>query len=313
MNNPIPDAEQLERLAGAYADGLRTGRMEDAEAALLEFRALVAQFADKPTPESLLREEAERCEASADWAGAEAAYRQMLERAREGDSDNAQFRAHSQLAMLHGLLGRYEAALEEARAAVAAARRADLPTMLFMALDAQALYALRTDGVPEALEAVSEALQRMEDGALYDLARGRALALRGACWVALGDWPAADRDLEASWSVLQSQAAMAIAAGVHSTLVGWWAVTARLRAARGDTNGAVEGWQEAVARSRHLAALPQVSGPYAQSGLALMLHDLGHALTAQGSPYLADEAFAESRSLRQAVGLPPFHRSSATL
>jgi hypothetical protein len=106
---------------------------------------------------------------------------------------------------------------------------------------------------------------------------------------------------------------MAIAAGVHGTLVRWWAVTARLRAAQGDANGAVEGWQEAVARSRHVAALPQVYGPYNQSALARMLHGLGHTLTAQGSPYLADEAFAESRSLRQGVGLPPFDRNEPTL
>jgi hypothetical protein len=313
MIGPTPSPDRLERLLGAYTDALEAGRMEDAEAAIMQFLALAAQTPDEPTPESLLLDEAQHCEATADWASAEAAYRRMLARAQAENHDHTQFRAHDQLAMLHGLLGRHGAALEEARAAVAAARRADLPTLLFMALDAQALYALRTDGVPEALGAVAEALERMEDGALYDLARGRALALRGSCRAALGEWPAAGRDLEASWRVLQPQGAMAIAAGVQGTLVRWWAVTARLRAAQGDANGAVGGWQEAVARSRHLAALPQVSGPYTQSALARMLHGLGHALTAQGSLYLADEAFAESRSLRQAVGLPPFDRNEPTL
>jgi hypothetical protein len=309
-STPQPD---LERLMGAYTDALEAGRMHDAEAAIMRFLALLAQTPDEPTPESLLLDQAQCFEATADWAGAEAAYRRMLAPAQAQNHDYSQFRTHEQLAMLLGLLGRHGAALEEARAAVAAARRAELPTMLFLALDAQALYALRTDGVPEALRAVAEALERMECGALYDLARGRALALRGACRVALGEWPAAERDLEACWRVLQPQAAMAMAAGGQGTLVRWWAVTARLRAAQGDAHGAVQGWQEAVERGRHLAALPQVSGPYTQSTLARMLHGLGHAWTARGSPYLADEAFAESWSLRQAVGLPPFDRIEPTL
>src|SRR5262249_11965147 len=160
---------------------------------------------------------------------------------------------HHQLATLHGLLGRHGAALEEARAAVAPARRADLPTLLFMALDAQALHALRTGRVPEALAAVSEALGQMEDRALYDLPRGSALARRAACRAALGEWPAAERDLEAAWGALQPQAAMAFAGGVHSALARWWAVSARLRAARGDARGAARAWQEAVARGRHVA------------------------------------------------------------
>jgi hypothetical protein len=190
MTDPAPDADCLERLMDAYKDALEAGRMEDAEAAILEFLALVAQTPDEPTPESLLLDEAEGCEATADWAGAEAAYRRMLARAQAEDNPCTQFRAHDQLAMLHGLLGRHDAALEEARAAVAVARRADLPTLLFMALDGQALYALRTDRVPEALGAVSEALEQMDGGALYDFQRGRALALRAACRAALGGWPA---------------------------------------------------------------------------------------------------------------------------
>ncbi len=85
----------------------------------------------------------------------------------------------------------------------------------------------------------------------------------------------------------------------------WWAVTARLRA--------VEGWQEAVSRCRHLAALPHVSGSGTQNTLARMLHGLGQALKAQGSASLAEEAFAESRSLRQTVGLPPLDLNEPTL
>ena len=175
-----------------------------------------------------------------------------------------------------------------------------------MALDWQALCALRVERVSEALAAVRETLERMQEGALYNLQRGSALSLRAACWTALKDWSAAERDLDASWNLLQPHAAMTIAAGVHGMLARWWAITARLRTAQGDPKSAVKAWQEAVARSRYLTALPQASGPFLQSALARTLHGLGHALTAESSPELAEAAFGKSRSLRQAVGLPPF-------
>jgi hypothetical protein len=314
MTDPAPDANRLEHLMGAYKEALEAGRMGEAEAAGMELLALAAQqAAADPTPESSLLDEATCCEATADWGGAEAAYRQVLARAEAEDNTCVQFRAHEQLAALHGLLSRHDLALAETRAAVAAARRADLPTMLFMALDSQARCALRTGRVSEALTAVCETIERIEGGALYDLPRGRALALRAACRTALREWPAAEDDRKASWDLLQPQAAMAIAAGAQGALALCWAVTARLRAAQGDGRGAVECWQEAVVRGRHLATLPHVSSPYTRSALARMLHGLGHAFTAEGSSHLADEAFAESRALRQSDGLAPFDLNEPTI
>jgi hypothetical protein len=314
MTDPTPDVHEFERLMGTYTEALEAGRTEDAEAALMEFFALVAQHTpDEPSPELELLDEAARCEGAADWGGAEATYRKLLALAEKEDNAAMQYRAHESLARLNGLLGQHGAALDEARAAVAAARRADLAPLLCMALDGQAVSALRTDRVPEALAAVCEALERTEDGALFAPQRGRALALRAACRVVLGEWPAAEADLAASWAALQTQAAMVFAAGVQSALVRWWAVTARLRGGTGDVGGAVEGWREAVALGRHVAALPQVAGPHVQSALARMLLDLGRSLATQGSPHLAEEAFAESRSLRQAVGLSPFGPDEPTL
>jgi tetratricopeptide (TPR) repeat protein len=314
MADPPPDADRLERLMSAYRGALAGGRTQDAEAAMMEFLALIQrQAADEPTPESALRDEAAGCEAAGDWAGAEAAYRRMLARAEADGDACALFRAHEQLSGLHGLLGQHGPALDEARAAVAAARGVDLPTLLFMALDGQARCALRVGRVPEALAAASEVLDRVEGGALYDLPRGRALALRAACRVAEGDLTNAERYLEASWAALQPQAAMAMAAGVHSALGWWWAVTARPCAARDDVAGAVQGWQEAIARGRYVVALPHVGGPYAQSALARALHGLGQAHAAGGRADRAAEAHAESQSLRQALGLAPFGPAEPTL
>lgn len=230
----------------------------------------------------------------------------------EGDPLH-RFRAHAQLAALHGLLGRYHEALSETRPELAAARQTDLNTVLFMALDDRALTALRVASIPEALAAATEALAGMGNDALYDLARGKALTLLAACRVAVGDYAAASRALEDARSRLEPQAALALAAGAHAGLARWWAVSARLRAAQGHHQAAADAWQEAVARLRHVVGLPHIGGPYAPSALARTLRGLGHALTDLGSTHLAEQVFAESRQLRESVGLPPFAADEPTL
>ena len=59
----------------------------------------------EPTPDSLLFDEATRCEARADWVGAEAVYRQMLARAQAEEDPYTQYRGHDRLATLQGALG----------------------------------------------------------------------------------------------------------------------------------------------------------------------------------------------------------------
>ncbi|HZT83373.1 MAG TPA: hypothetical protein VFA26_24290 [Gemmataceae bacterium] len=97
------------------------------------------------------------------------------------------------------------------------------------------------------------------------------------------------------------------AAGVHSGLARWWAVRAGLLARRGDGQGAAAAWREAVTRCRHVDARPQAAGPHTRNPLARTLHHLGRRLAANGD-LAAEAAFAESRSCREMIGLPPFDR-----
>jgi hypothetical protein len=298
-------SEDVLALVQQYHDAVEGGRPLDAELAALNVMSLAAQQAlEHPSPDLFLRLEARRCEEQGDWEGAQAAYQKELGRAI-GAGDMADlFRAHDELSALFHLLGDESSALEHARRGAAAARQVDLRPLLDQALEGQARCALRLHNHAEAAAVLGEALAGMEAAPTDDLPRARFLVLRARYRVADGDHPAAEQDLQEAWRLLGPQSAMQVAAGVHSGLAGWWSVSAELRAARGDAQGAEEARAQAVERMRHVAALPQVTGPYTRAGLAEMLQDYGRALLANGRQREADEIFAESRGIRKALGLP---------
>ena len=98
---------------------------------------------------------------------------------------------------------------------------------------------------------------------------------------------------------------MALAAGVHSAVARWWSVNARLQAEMGDWTEAARAWTKAVAARRHVAELPQVMGPYTQNALAETLSDQGQASLSAGLLRESEEALAESRAIRERIGVPP--------
>jgi tetratricopeptide (TPR) repeat protein len=297
--------EDLLALAQQSRDPDEGGRTLDAELAALNVASLAAQQAQEhPSPDLFLRLEAQRCEEQADWEGAQIAYQKELGRAI-GAGDLADlFRAHDELSRLFHLLGDDNSALEHARRGASAAREADSAALLAMALEGHARCALRLRNHAEAATALAEALAALAADPTYDLQRGRCLVLRARYRVAGGDYPAAEQDLQEAWRLLEPPSATPIAAGAHSGLAAWWSVTAELRAARGDARGAEEARAQAVERMRHVAALPQVTGPYTRAGLAETLQDYGRALLANGRQREADEILAESRGIRKALGLP---------
>jgi tetratricopeptide (TPR) repeat protein len=315
--SPEKNASQddtLVRLFANYSEALEDGRMADAETTVMEVLALAAEDTSVSTnPDLALRTEAHRLEDEADWPGAEAVYRKILALPETATNHFLRYHAHTDLSALHSLLGRHETALEDARAATHAARCEEMRPLLFTALETQARCALRRDQVSEALTAVAEVLQKLGDGVVHDLERARVLVVRAACRGAMGDWTAAEKDLQESWKLLEPQAAAAMFAGVHSGLARWWAVTAKMRVARGDGKGSARAWRDAVERCRHVATLPQLEGPYARHHLAQMLHALGRALESIGNSAEAESAFTESRAIRQAIGLPPFGNNEETV
>jgi hypothetical protein len=299
-----PEADFVQLLQG-YEEAVRAGRFSEADAIAGNVLALAVQQAiEEPSPELLLQMEAQRCEAAADWQGAEVAYQKVLDRAVTTGEVASQYKAFSDLSKLYQLVGNDAAALEQARSGTEAARRADMPILLAMALEQQAGCALRLTLMSEALSALDEALQPMGNERMYDVLRGRCLVLRAECGLRLGDAQSADRDLEAARQQLEAQSAMEWAAGVHSAVARWWSVKARLQAGQGDRIEAARAWAKAVAGRRHVAELPQAMGPYTQNALAEALWAHGHALVSAGCLREAQEPLTESRAIRERIGLP---------
>jgi hypothetical protein len=303
-DDPPADASFAELLE-AFQEVTQAGRLGEADALAGKALDLAAQQVRKdPSPELPLLMQAQRCEAAADWKGAEVAYREVLDRAVHTGEAASQYRALSGLACLCQLVGDDPAALEQARSATDAARRADMPVLLAVALEQQAGCALRLVLVAEARTALDEALRCLGSERWYDVQRGRCLVLRAECGLRSGDLAAAERDLEAARKHLEVPSGMEMAAGVHSAVARWWSVKARLQAEHGDPRGASQAWARAVAGRRHVAELPHVQGPYVQNALAETLWAQGRATLSAGLPEEAGGPLAESRAIREQIGLP---------
>lgn len=287
-----------------YEESIQHGQMDDAETVLIQVMSHIGeQVSTNPTPDMLLLGEAGCCEQKADWEGAKAAYRKLQETGVKSGDMGAQFSGHIALSQLYRLLREDQSAIEQARSAAAVARRMDFAMLLARALELEARCCLRLDLISHALSALAEALEELGTEPVNDIPRGRCLIERANCLVANGDYSRAMQDLQEGWRLLEPKSAMYIAAGVHASLAAWWSVTAEIRTRQGDSLGAEEARAAAVSRWRHVAALPQVSGPYTQSELADALQSYAQTLVASAKHNEAEEALAESRQIRTAIGL----------
>jgi tetratricopeptide (TPR) repeat protein len=297
--------DALLRALEAFQQGVEANNTEQVEAAALVAMAAAAAEAEKnPTPELELKQEAGECEAHGDWAGAEACYRKVLALEQATGNGGAIFKAHYDLSRLFLLIGDLDKADAGARAATAAARLAKVFPVLAMALENQAICALRRSDHAGALEAASEAVAAVEPGRIHDGSRAGALVTRARCRMASGDLPGAESDLAACKPILLDREVSPIFAGLHSRAAGWWEVTAESRTRNGDLRGACEAWAEAVNRRRHVASLGQVSGPYTLAALARTLRRLGEAFDAAGKPEDGKTTQAEALRIWCELGLP---------
>lgn len=298
--------DKFVQLLQEHEQATAEGRHQDANILSMRIMAFAASHAPaEPSSASLARDEAQRCEAAADWKGAEVAYRQALTLAEQEGDHSSQFRTHYDLGELYSLLGQDELAFQEAQQATRSARRTEMTPLILRALEVQGSKALRLKNGTAAWEAIREAFQILDaQDSSNNLQRARALVFRAQCQVARDELASAEADLKAAWKILQPQFGAFHAAGVHSGLAHWWITTARLRRRRNDLPGAVRAWREAVDRRRHIATLPQLSGPHMAAFLSAELYELSLALSEAGEVAEAEAALAESQSLRSAIGLP---------
>jgi hypothetical protein len=304
--NPPEDEQETEdenALFQAYEDAVNQGDVAAVEAATLQVWQHLAEVKDdEPSPWRQAMGEAHRCETAFEWPGAIEAYKNAI--STSPDQPMLQSKAHSQLAALYGLLDQNVLASEAARAATEAARREGISSLISFALQGEAKLLLQAKNFPAAWEKMEEAWQVIGAGPMHDLERAYCLTLRGHYFVAVGEPDSADAPLNAAWKLLEPWAEMFYAGGWQGGLANWWTATARLRALRGDKDGAVVAWQEAIERRRVVSFLPQLEGPYKHNTLAVALWDFGKYQQEIGDP-LASESLEESRSIRQAIGLPP--------
>jgi tetratricopeptide (TPR) repeat protein len=208
------------------------------------------------------------------------------------------------LADLHRAFGRLRPALEEARAATAAARRTHWDTVIAMALLKEASCALAAGEVAEAIRAADEALDLIDGNPYQDLLHGRILATRARCLVEQGKLDDAEEDLVGARAMIEARPAPSHFAGMQRGLAHWWSAMARLRVARGDTRGAIEAQRSAIRHWRWVCELPHAAPAIPRERMAEAIGSYGELLTRADDPDGAEAAFSVSRAIRGSLGLP---------
>jgi tetratricopeptide (TPR) repeat protein len=224
------------------------------------------------------------------------------------DSQAAIFKAHSDLSSFYVIRGMADSALQEAQAALGAARKSDLPPLLLTALEGLFRCHLLKDDLALAASAADEAVQITPAEKMYDGQRARALLMRARCRVEQRQVSQAEQDLDIAWRILAPQAEAAMFAGVQGGLATWWEITARIKTQSKDFTETAQAMGKAVDFQRTVSQLPQLAGPYKYHSLAKILQQYGIALLAAGAVEAATAAFDESRKIQAKTGialLPP--------
>ncbi len=300
--------EYLGELFERYRRAVISGASADARDAILEtFSIALTSFEENPTRDLSLTIAAGECEENAAWDAAESTYFEIL--SLPDIEPSTEYMARGKLACLYRLLHRDSDALDQTRLATAAARRADIPIVLSMALRGEARCLIRCGQIDDARQALAEALSLFDNGKMcfddmHGQSRAAILTLRAECALHDGAIRDAEGDLEQAFDLLRPLAGIEIAAGVHSDLANWWSITAKLRSASDHGDGAIAAWREALRISKHVASLPQVETPYTKMLIADALDGLADALLACDRSDDAAAAIDERMDILRCIGLP---------
>ncbi len=259
-------AARFEETIKAYANAVEAGDDDvAAQAAMAALAQAGMEAMTNPTPDILLLQEAERCEQAQDWAGAETAYRKVLALREATENPRLAVKPHLDLSRLFRLRGRSDEAWSHACTASEIGRRADMSTLLAMALDNEAACALDRLNVQRAFAAASEAVACMEPGRIFNLMRARALTRRAECFLARNDSEPAEQDLKQSWDLLQTRKQFGIGSVV--ALAHWWEVKAQLHIAKHNATEASRALTEAVKFRKQILESCESLNPYAAAAL----------------------------------------------
>jgi hypothetical protein len=302
-------ARILLRLCEMRRLAVEEGDMEGADRAWDELGDYLLRKYEVEAPEIFVPSEAARCEAAGDWLGAEAAHREALAAALASGSLSGQSSAYASMCAFQTLMNCGEEAVESARVAVEVSRPVDIEVQRSMKLRRFADTALLFGHVTEAKAAIGDALSLLKDDKMWDAMRGQCLAVRAGCAQQACDEIAAERDLAAAWQYLEPWTRSQSAVGMFNSLADWWAVQAQLEAGRENRDEAADAWKQSVEWRRRSNDEWDGGDVYTMNALARSLYQYSRALESAGHPYEAGEALAESRAIREQIGLPPLDAS----
>ncbi len=266
------------------------------------FATAIEWVEENPPDDWHLTVKASQCEDSADWDGAEAAYRRILD--EHADSGFSKFVAHKDLSALYHLIGKDREALEHARLASEAVRGDDCSILVAPALQREAILALDQSDVGAAVSLIDEGLAMLDDDPMTRQIRASLLISRARVAIPMKRLSDAKQDLDQAFVQLEPLAAMDQAAGVHRDLACYWKTVAHLCEAKGNRDGAVEAWTEAMNCAAHVMSLPHAAGVYSPAFFAKKLHGLAEALASQGSLDEAEQVRNTRHEVIGFIGLP---------
>ena len=302
----IDDSQKCEfgRLLQAFRTAQERGDFEQAESIGMQCLVFASEEAERNPNESLrLVQEAHEHEDAARWEQAEAAHRRALALAQAEGNEAMIFKAHDDLRSLYAICGAADKALQEAQAALQAARKSDMAPLLVMALGGLFQCHLMKGDMTSVAATAEEAVRVVPAEKMYDGQRARALLMRARCRVEQRQVSQAEQDLKVAWRILAPQAKAAMFAGVQSSLAVWWEITARIRTQSKDFAAAAQAMGKAVEFRRTVSHLPQLAGPHKHYALAKVLQEYSVALLAAGEVESAIGAFDESRKIQQKTGI----------
>ena len=300
-----PDPQALEEFSQAiksWADATTTDDPEAAQQAALAALTLASEEALRnPTPDLLLRQEADELESKSKWSEAEVVRLKVLAWSETSGNFGLLARAQMDLCGLLRLLGRFHDAGHWAGAAITSARRAELLPLVIMALGYEVSCALDRGNSTGALAAAAEALRLIAPGKIHDQMRAKALTTRAKCLLASGDSAGAALDLVASWELLKAQSGswMMTMPGPIDAMANWWEVKSQLEERQGKSANAQAALAEVINYRR------QADGPFARLALARALEKLGELSKATADLAGEEQALNEAKSIRSGLQLPP--------
>lgn len=257
---------------------------------------------DEPSRSDILNSEAADCEASGDWAGAESAYKQILEQLNQGLG--VDFSTLRRLSQLYYQLGRQAEALSYASAAVAATEEKDVPVLVCVSLDNQARLLIHCGQIAEARLKIEKALVMIDGDQLYNNIRAGLLILLAQCQVVNGELFEADENLATALNLFGNWKDFEVAAGIQSDMARWWSVQGMIHTARHEFDRAVNAWRQAVEIRQRIDTLEHCQDVYTRAGVARTLPGLANSLRDAGRPEEAELVGAEAEEILAALGLP---------